>query len=128
MDKRLRLQPAGLVVAGREAEEVVHAKSQDHTLAIGDRVAVFGGVDGGGIGIVKEIDGDEMYYTMFNPNVIYRKPIKSIQWNEQNWRWETTGLAHAQARAGRRPMPFVIILVVLAYRLGYRARRRGVQR
>ena len=63
-----------------------------HTLAKGDRVAVLGGMDGGGIGIVTEIKDDDMFYTMFNPNVIYRKPIKSIQWNEQNWRWETTGL------------------------------------
>ena len=62
-----------------------------HTLAVGDRVAVFGGVDGGGIGIVKELVGDDMFYMMFNPNVIYRKPVKSVQWNDKNWRWETTG-------------------------------------
>jgi hypothetical protein len=30
--------------------------------------------------------------------------------------------------AGRRPMPFVIILLVLAYKLGYRAGRRSVLR
>jgi hypothetical protein len=61
-----------------------------HTLAVGDRVAVLG--DGGGIGIVTEIKGDDMSYTMFNPSTIYRKPTKSIQWNERNWRWETSGV------------------------------------
>jgi len=60
-----------------------------HTLAVGDRVAVFG--ERGGIGVVKEIDGDEMYFTLFSPNVIYHKQLKDVQWNERNWRWETTG-------------------------------------
>jgi hypothetical protein len=62
-----------------------------HTLAVGDRVAVLGGMDGGGIGVVKEIDGEELYYTLFAPNVVYRKKLKDIVWNDQNWRWETTG-------------------------------------
>jgi hypothetical protein len=64
-----------------------------HTLAVADRVAVFGGWAGenGGIGIVHEIKGDDAYYTLFSPNVIYRKPVKDIKWNERNWRWETTG-------------------------------------
>jgi hypothetical protein len=61
-----------------------------HTLAVGDRVAVFGGTNG--IGIVKEISNGDMHYTMFNPNVVYRKPVKEVLWNEKNWRWETTGL------------------------------------
>jgi len=61
-------------------------------LAVGDRVAVLGGMDGGGIGIVQEIVGEDMFYAMFSPNVIYRKPIKDVKWNERNWRWETTGL------------------------------------
>jgi hypothetical protein len=63
-----------------------------HPLAVGDRVAVLGDMDGGGIGIVQEIEGDDMYYTMFNANVVYRKPVKEVLWNEKNWRWETTGL------------------------------------
>lgn len=63
-----------------------------HTLAVGDRVAVFSDVNGGGIGWIKEINGDDMYYTLFNPSVIYRKNVKDVQWNERNWRWETTGL------------------------------------
>jgi len=63
-----------------------------HKLAVGDRLAVFRSVNGGGIGIVQEIDGDDMFYTMFRPNVVYRKPIKEVLWNERNWRWETTGL------------------------------------
>jgi len=62
-----------------------------HTLAVGDRVAVLGGMDGGGIGIVQEINGDEMYYTLFAPDMVYNKKLKDIVWNEQNWRWETTG-------------------------------------
>ena len=41
---------------------------------------------------MKEISGDEMYYTMFSPNVIYHKKVKDVVWNEQNWRWETNGL------------------------------------
>jgi hypothetical protein len=60
------------------------------TLAAGDRVAVLG--ECGGIGVVKEIGGGEMYYSLFSPNVIYRKKIKDVVWNERNWRWETSGL------------------------------------
>ena len=67
-------------------------KSRVHTLAVGDRVAAFGCADSGGIGIVQEINGGDMYYTMFSPDVVYRKPVKDIMWNERNWRWETTGL------------------------------------
>lgn len=67
--------------------KIVHAP-----LAVGDRVAVFSDVNGGGIGVVKEIDGDEMYYTLFRPKVIYHKKVKDIVWNGQNWRWETSGL------------------------------------
>ncbi|MGH7224949.1 MAG: hypothetical protein ACRELF_17130 [Gemmataceae bacterium] len=63
-----------------------------HTLAAGDRLAVFSDVNGGGIGVVKEIKGEELYYTLFAPNVVYRKKLKDIVWNERNWRWETTGL------------------------------------
>jgi len=63
-----------------------------HTLVVGDRVAVFSSINGGGIGVVSEIDGDNVYYSLFAPNVIYRKKIKDVQWNECNWRWETTGL------------------------------------
>ncbi len=63
-----------------------------HTLAVGDRIAVFSDVNGGGIGVVREIDGDEMYYTLFSLNVIFHKKVKDVVWNERNWRWETTGL------------------------------------
>jgi hypothetical protein len=63
-----------------------------HTLAVGDRVAVFSDVNDGGIGLVKEIDGNETYYTLFSPNVIYHKKVKDVLWNERNWRWETSGL------------------------------------
>lgn len=63
-----------------------------HTLKVGDRVAVFSEVNGGGIGIVTEIDGDEVQYTLFNANIVCHKPMKEIAWNERNWRWETTGL------------------------------------
>lgn len=63
-----------------------------HTLAAGDRVAVFSDVNGGGIGVVREINGDEMYYALFSPNVIYHKKVKDVVWNERNWRWETSGL------------------------------------
>jgi len=37
------------------------------------------------------IVGDDMFYMMFNPNVIYRKKVKDVVWNERNWRWETNG-------------------------------------
>ena len=53
---------------------------------------MFSDVNGGGIGVVREINGDEMYYTMFSLNVIFRKKVKDVEWNERNWRWETTGL------------------------------------
>lgn len=59
-------------------------------LAVGDRVAVLG--NGGGIGIVAKIEGDEVLYTLFSPHTIYRKSVKDIMWNEKNWRWETSGL------------------------------------
>jgi hypothetical protein len=61
-------------------------------LAVGDRIAVFSDANGGGIGVVKEIVGDEFYYTLFSPHTVYHKKIKDVQWNERNWRWETTGL------------------------------------
>ena len=63
-----------------------------HTLTVGDRIAVFSDVSGGGIGVVREINGDEMYYTMFSLNVIFHKKIKEVVWDERNWRWETTGV------------------------------------
>jgi hypothetical protein len=63
-----------------------------HTLAVGDRIAVFSDINGGGIGVVGEIDGDEMYYALFHPNVTYHKKVKDVVWNERNWRWETSGL------------------------------------
>lgn len=66
-----------------------HGKT--HVLEVGDRLAVFCDVNGGGIGVVKEISGDEMYYTLFSPTVVYHKKVKDIKWNEQNWRWETHG-------------------------------------
>jgi hypothetical protein len=63
-----------------------------HPLAVGDRIAVLGGANGGGIGIVTEIDGDEMYYRMFSLNVVFHKNAEDVVWNERNWRWETSGL------------------------------------
>ena len=62
-----------------------------HPLAVGDRVAVFSGVNGG-IGVVRKIDGDDMYYTMFSLNEVFRKKVKDVAWNGRNWRWETSGL------------------------------------
>lgn len=59
-------------------------------LAVDDRVCVLG--DKGGIGIVKKIEDKEFYYTLFNPNIIYRKRIRDVKWVDGNWRWETTGL------------------------------------
>ena len=41
---------------------------------------------------MSQIDGDEMFYTLFNQDVVYRKPLKDVVWNERNWRWETSGL------------------------------------
>ena len=63
-----------------------------HTLAVGDRLAVFSCLNGGGIGVVKEINRDDIYYTLFAPSVIYHKKVKDVVWSERNWRWETTGL------------------------------------
>jgi len=75
-----------------------------HTLAVGDRIAVFSDVNGGGIGVVKEIDGDSMHYTLFAPDMVYHKKLKDIVWNDHNWRWETTGLGMMRklARGGDR--------------------------
>lgn len=66
--------------------------TKQRTLAVGDRVAVFSDVNGGGIGIVAKIEGDDVFYTLFSQDVIYRKAAKDIVWNERNWRWETSGL------------------------------------
>ena len=63
-----------------------------HVLKVGDRVAVYSDLSGGGIGIVHEIAGDEAFFKLFAPDVIYHKPVKEIKWSEHNWRWETTGL------------------------------------
>jgi hypothetical protein len=75
-----------------EKRQKWYSGEKAHTLAVGDRLAVFSDVNGGGIGVVTEIVGDEMYYTMFSPNVIYHKRLKDVVWNERNWRWETSGL------------------------------------
>jgi hypothetical protein len=69
-----------------------------HTLAVGDRIAVFTDANGGGIGVVREIDGDEMCYTMFTLNVMFRKKVKDVLWNERNWRWETNGTGFLRKR------------------------------
>jgi hypothetical protein len=63
-----------------------------HTLAVGDRLAVLGDGNGGGIGVVTEINGEEMYYSLFNPNEVYRKKLADVRWNGRNWRWEAIGL------------------------------------
>ena len=77
VDPRLRLQPAGFVLAGRAGERW-DGNPRKPTLKIGDRIAVFSYLEtGSGIGIVKEISNGNMYYTMFNPNVIYNKPPRT---------------------------------------------------
>jgi hypothetical protein len=72
-----------------------------HTLAVGDRIAVFSDVNGGGIGVVREINGDEMYYTLFSTNVVFRKNVKDVVWDERNWRWETTGVGSIRKLAAK---------------------------
>ena len=79
----------GLSVLIEKRKKWYEEHPKTHALAVGDRVAVLGA--NSGIGIVKEISNGDMHYTMFNPNVIYRKPVKEVLWNEKNWRWETTG-------------------------------------
>lgn len=83
-------QGLSILIEKRKKWYEEHPKT--HVLAVGDRVAVFGGADGGGTGIVQEIVGDEVYYTMFSLNVIFHKKIKEVVWDERNWRWETTGV------------------------------------
>ncbi len=108
--KRLRIQPAGLVVAGREAQEMVRRATRAGTCSRSATAwRCSAATDGGGIGIVTEIDGDEMRYTMFSPNVVYRKPVKDVIWNERNWRWETSGLGSM-----RKLEPAICEAVVLA--------------
>ena len=67
--------------------------SMIRNLAVNDRVCVLG--EKGGIGIVKSIEGKEFYYTLFNPNVIYRKRINTVKWSDRNWRWETDSVGIA---------------------------------
>ena len=59
---------------------------------------MFSELNGGGIGVVTKIDGEEMYYTLFNADTIYHKKVKDVVWNEGNWRWETTGLGMMRKR------------------------------
>jgi hypothetical protein len=68
-------------------------------LKVGDRIAVMSSLaSGSGIGVVKEITAatdnvyDMVYYTMFSKDKLFSKPVKDVKWNEQNWRWETTGI------------------------------------
>lgn len=68
------------------------SKKVVRTLAVGDRLAVFSDANGGGIGVVKKIDGGDVYFSLFTPRDMYRKPLKDIVWNDRNWRWETSGL------------------------------------
>jgi len=65
-----------------------------HTLKVGDRLAVFSDLNGGGIGVVIEVSSEEVFYTLFNANVVYHKKVKDVIWNERNWRWETTGTGY----------------------------------
>jgi hypothetical protein len=74
-------------------------------LQVGDRVCVLG--DDGGIGIVKIINDREFYYTLFNPNIFYRKRVKDVKWSDRNWRWETTGrgFVSGTVKSGFDPNP-----------------------
>lgn len=72
-----------------------------HVLAVGDRIAVFSDLNDGGIGIVHEINNGDAYYTLFSPNVIWRKPVKEILWNQRNWRWETSALGSMRKQERR---------------------------
>lgn len=65
-------------------------KLAERMLKVGDRVAVMSSL-GGGIGVVKAIEGEEVRYVLFNATV-YHKKLKDVVWNERNWRWETSGL------------------------------------
>ncbi len=69
-----------------------YAAHEPPVLAVGDRVAVFSDMNGGGIGIVAKIEGDDVLYTLFSQAMIYHKKVKDVAWNERNWRWETSGL------------------------------------
>lgn len=67
-------------------------KLEAKKLKPGDRLAVFTALgSGGGIGVVKGIDGGEVSFTLFSPGMVYHKKLKDVVWNERNWRWETTG-------------------------------------
>ena len=72
-------------------------------LKVGDRLAVYTTLaSGSGIGVISEIRDGEVYYSLFNPDVIYHKPVKDLKWSAQNWRWETTGLGASRSiRHGR---------------------------
>jgi hypothetical protein len=85
-------QFGGFPVSGIERWKKWDSTKIKHApLAVGDGVAVFSHFNVSGIGVVREIGGEEMYYMLFSPNVIYHKKIKDVRWNERNWRWETNG-------------------------------------
>lgn len=55
-------------------------------IEVGDRVAVL--TDNGGIGIVRKIFENEIYFDLFGKQ-IHKVPAKAVKWSNKNWRWET---------------------------------------
>jgi hypothetical protein len=56
-------------------------------LGIGDRLVILH--DKGGIGIVEYMDSENVYFKLFG-KAVYKIPIKAAQWNDRNWRWESS--------------------------------------
>lgn len=57
-------------------------------IKVGDRLAVLH--DNGGISIVQGLSADFIYYELFG--WLHRISIRSVRWNDRNWRWETSQL------------------------------------
>jgi hypothetical protein len=81
-------QGIGALIAQREQWYADNHKVRG--LQLNDRIVVLG--EKGGIGIVKHVTDDDLWYTMFNPNILYRKRRRDFKWSDRNWRWETEGL------------------------------------
>jgi len=67
-------------------ERAMWKPPQVEGLKAGDRLAILH--DKGGIGIVREVTADDIYYELFGTQT-YRIRQKDVRWNGRNWRWET---------------------------------------
>ncbi len=77
------------------AERAMWKPPAVEALKAGDRIAVLH--NKGGIGIVRVVTTDDIYYELFGTQT-YRIRQKDVKWNGRNWRWETGTLGAVTAK------------------------------